>query len=358
MSNQHENENSKQESVEIAVKVTETKQSTSLQGTKGGVSPLVCAILLGGNRLGAGVVGLPFTIKTIGISASVTFMIFHAMMVILSMYYLVWSKMLSGRSSLSDMGNYCYGKYAHYPISILIYLAQWGYAIIFFIVFGDVSGSLFEDIFGKDTFLSSRWITHTLLAVLMSVLAFKKEIHQLKHATFVLLAIVGAFLILLFVHFMTSDPQVEEHVDLLDFTPNVATFAFLPAMMSWFGFVPAFFQAHGSLKKPTIANGMKAAIEVTLFCFFIYNVVAIIAFRLYGHDIKSNMLLNIGDESGALPIILKVLFLIIAFMHIPIIFFVAKESVLIVFFNMIKKSKRTKKEESINQNQSQKGMFT
>ena len=57
----------------------------------------------------------------------------------------------------------------------------------------------------------------------------------------------------------------------------------------------------------------------------------IIAFELFGQGVDSNMLKNIAEESGVLPLILQSIFMIVAVMHIPIIFFIGKESILIVF---------------------------
>ena len=57
----------------------------------------------------------------------------------------------------------------------------------------------------------------------------------------------------------------------------------------------------------------------------------LIAFALYGKNIKSNLLLNIAKDTGAIPVILMFLFLVISSLTIPIVFFVGKESVLVVF---------------------------
>eukprot|EP00345_Euplotes_harpa_P017465 CAMPEP_0168341822 /NCGR_PEP_ID=MMETSP0213-20121227/14965_1 /TAXON_ID=151035 /ORGANISM="Euplotes harpa, Strain FSP1.4" /LENGTH=162 /DNA_ID=CAMNT_0008348477 /DNA_START=890 /DNA_END=1378 /DNA_ORIENTATION=- len=50
------------------------------------------------------------------------------------------------------------------------------------------------------------------------------------------------------------------------------------------------------------------------------------------------MLKSVSEENGVIPVILLFLFLVIAIMHIPIIFFIGKEAVLIIFYNLTKKS--------------------
>mmetsp|Transcript_1233 Transcript_1233/g.1246 ORF Transcript_1233/g.1246 Transcript_1233/m.1246 type:complete len:166 (+) Transcript_1233:888-1385(+) len=49
------------------------------------------------------------------------------------------------------------------------------------------------------------------------------------------------------------------------------------------------------------------------------------------------MLKNVSEESGVIPIILLFLFMLIAVMHIPIIFFIGKEAVLVIFYELTKK---------------------
>eukprot|EP00345_Euplotes_harpa_P013255 CAMPEP_0168342102 /NCGR_PEP_ID=MMETSP0213-20121227/15150_1 /TAXON_ID=151035 /ORGANISM="Euplotes harpa, Strain FSP1.4" /LENGTH=162 /DNA_ID=CAMNT_0008348847 /DNA_START=359 /DNA_END=847 /DNA_ORIENTATION=+ len=52
------------------------------------------------------------------------------------------------------------------------------------------------------------------------------------------------------------------------------------------------------------------------------------------------MLKSVSEENGVIPVILLFLFLVIAVMHIPIIFFIGKEAVLIICYNLTKKSPR------------------
>ena len=65
--------------------------------------------------------------------------------------------------------------------------------------------------------------------------------------------------------------------------------------------------------------------------FFTYVISPLIAFALYGKKIKSNLLLNIAKDTGVIPVILMFLFMIISALTIPIVFFVGKESVLVMF---------------------------
>jgi len=61
-------------------------------------------------------------------------------------------------------------------INGLIALSQLGFPIIFFIVFGDVAGTLIEKVNTSGiSFWSSRWFTHSLLAIVILYLVLKKK---------------------------------------------------------------------------------------------------------------------------------------------------------------------------------------
>ena len=81
---------------------------------------------------------------------------------------LLKAKDLSGRASLSDLGIYSYGNISIYLINLVIALAQLGFPIIFFIVFGDVFGDLIERAgVRKDSFFVTRWFTQSFLGVIL-----------------------------------------------------------------------------------------------------------------------------------------------------------------------------------------------
>lgn len=221
---------------------------------------------------------------------------------------------------------------------MIIALAQLGYPIIFFIVFGDVSGSLIEKAIGAGTFFSTRWFTHILLAVAMLYLILKKEIQQLKYANIFLFCIVSVFLIIFFAHYLTSDPQPERPMNLAKSKVSLQFFASLPTLISAYGFNPAFFAAYTSLKNRTGKNIMMSGGMAIITVFIVYVLASLIASRLYGEDIATNLLINISNESGVIPVVLQIIFLVIAVCHIPMIFFFGKESILIIFDEMTRKS--------------------
>lgn len=70
----------------------------------------------------------------------------------------------------------------------------------------------------------------------------------------------------------------------------------------------------------------------------VYVAASVVALLKFGTDLKGNVLENVSDLDGALPIVVDIVFLLIAMMHVPIVLFVGKESVLIIIDEFMRKS--------------------
>ena len=249
-----------------------------------------------------------------------------------SIWLLLRVREITGKSSLPDLGTYLYGKWSIYFINFLIAFAQLGFPIIFFIVFDDVAKGLILEIDSNaSSFWTSRVFTQVSLAIVMLYLILKKEIHQLKYAGFALLGMIGVFIVLLFLHFLISNPDPHPTEDLTDTKLDIKFFANIPTMTASYSFQPSLFTSFASLKHKTTGNGLKAGWSAIVVAYVTYSVIPLLGFGLYGANVQSNLLKNLSGDSGFLPIFLQILFLIIAIVHIPIIFFIGKEAALIIF---------------------------
>lgn len=296
-----------------------------------GVSVFFCTLTLLGTRFGAGIVGIPYATKVVGYLFAIMFQLGYIPIGIFSTWLLLQARSMSGRSSLTELGQYCYGTVSIYVINALIILAQFGFPIIFFIVFGDVAGGLIERVHGGSSFWSSRLFTQSLLGFSLIYLILLKDISKLRYAGLVILSLIIIFLILLFVHFLESDPHPEKEVDHFESQTNWAFFAAIPTFLTANTFQTSLFPAFATLKNKTNLNGSLADGLARIIAFFVYLVSPLLAFAIFGHDVEKNFLKSISMEAGVIPTILQFLFLIIAVMHIPIIFYVGKQAALIVF---------------------------
>ena len=123
-------------------------------------------------------------------------------------------------------------------------------------MFGDVTGALIERAHGSDSFWSSRWFTQSLLGIVMLYLVIQKEINKLKYAGLFLLISMIIFIVLLFIHYLISDPDPEKTVDLAETKLNISFFAAIPTFISSYSYFPSFFTVFSTLKNKTNKNGM------------------------------------------------------------------------------------------------------
>lgn len=292
--------------------------------------PFLMMTLLG-TRLGAGIVGVPYSTMTVGYVFAVCFQalfLFPAGM--LSIWFLLTARQLTNKGSLTELGMFCFGTPAIYIINCLIALAQLGYPIIFMIVFGDVSGALIKKAHGSESYWSSRWFTHPLLGFLLVYLVIQKDISKLKVAGLFILSFITVFLILFFIHYLVAEPQPEKEVDHAHSHFGVVFIGSLPTFITVYTFQTTLFPAFATLKVKTKKNGQLADFCGRIIAFLVYNISPLLAFAIFGKKVEKNMLKSISKEEGALPIILMFVFLVIAVMHIPLIFYTGKEAVLIM----------------------------
>ena len=88
---------------------------------------------------------------------------------------------------------------------------------------------------------------------------------------------------------------------------------------------------------------MKVSFASLCTLFFVYTITTFVSIYSFGPKIESDILLNVSDSNGWEAYVINTLFLIIGGMHIPLIFFVGKESLLI----MIHECRVAKRRESM-----------
>jgi len=115
----------------------------------------------------------------------------------------------------------------------------------------------------------------------------------------------------------------------------------IPTLILSYGFQSAFFPAYNSLKHKNDRNGMKATFGAFTICFISYLSITLVALFTYGDHIEENILTNIGESNDVFAIFLQIIFLVISAMHIPIVYYIGKENVLIIVDEIVRKSYST-----------------
>ena len=75
-----------------------------------------------------------------------------------------------------------------------------------------------------------------------------------------------------------------------------------------------------------------------MICLIVYLVVSFVGVFSFGTNVSSNILENLDKINNVLSYMLLIFFLIISAMHIPVIFYLGKESILIVVDEIRNKS--------------------
>ena len=242
----------------------------------------------------------------------------------------------------------------------LIALGQLGLPIIYFIVFGDVSAGLIRRInTSKIEFFESIWFTQSILGWLMLYLVLMKRIQGLKYADLfnliflnsfrnwtilirknqhlyhacinstwsawssLLLSLLFVFIILFSCYYFIAEPNPSNKIDYEETTISIKI------ITSW-SLVTTFFGSFGSLKHQSTKSGLTSSAIGLILMGIIFISSPILVFGMYGKSIKSNLLLNIANENGVIPFILLIIFLFVAIVHVPIIFFNDKEALMII----------------------------
>ena len=165
-----------------------------------------------------------------------------------------------------------------------------------------------------------------------------KEITSLKYIGLAWFVFIVAFIFLYFIEYVSTDPGSKPKTNLAISHPTIEFWASFPTILTSYANNTSYYVAFNALKDKTLKNGLKTGIISLLVMFWTYQASSLLSYGLYEGSIKSNMLVGLLSMEGPLPIILLILFLFISIMHIPLIFYIGKESILIIFDEATRRS--------------------
>ena len=103
--------------------------------------------------IGGGIVGIPFALVHLGIPLGTLFAVGVCALTFYSVYLLMIAKDMMAPiyvESLYELGFFSMGHYSIYLISSSILISLYGALLIYFILFGDICGSIVKELFYKD----------------------------------------------------------------------------------------------------------------------------------------------------------------------------------------------------------------
>ncbi|KOS13707.1 amino acid transporter [Malassezia pachydermatis] len=148
--------------------------------------------------LGAGIVGLPYSMRESGFVAGLVLLLGIALLTDWTIRLIVLNAKLSGRGTYIDIMGHCFGQYGRIAVSVFQFVFAFGGMCAFCVVVGDTIPNVISSIFPflRDTFLSNRQFVIVLCTMAISFpLSLYRNIESLSKASAV--ALVSMVIIIL-----------------------------------------------------------------------------------------------------------------------------------------------------------------
>lgn len=220
-------------------------------------------------------------------------------------------------------------------------MKSFGMPMVYFILTGTIASELLGKIDGIPHILTQRWIYVVITGVLLLFFALKKDITDLKPIAFFLFIGVLLFVVLLAVHMIfeqkktwnnDTHPHKEYFIPFNEDKNKLRLIYMVMTILVSVSFQTVFFPVLNNLKDNSKTHMMKTSVSALSTAAIIYTGVTLISIYAFGHGVQSDILKNVVQNNGWETIVLGVLFAIVGSLHIPLIFFVAKEAMLIIIF--------------------------
>lgn len=223
----------------------------------------------------------------------------------------------------------CYGRISVFIVSGTIAFLCIGMPISYMIIFADAAVPLTSQIADSEIHPEFRILVILILGVLIAYYCIKREIYELRIISYASVTCSVLFTIVLTIIFISNYDTLDHSLfDHLYPESMTGFFQTAPTVFLAYCYQQIFMTIYKSLKEQTDSNGRKVALSSFIVCSVLYIIVTMLCFWIWGSSLKSDVLRNIGNSEFSLRYVCSVLFLVIAALHTPVIFFVGKEQAL------------------------------
>lgn len=323
-----------------------------------GLTTFTAAVTIISECIGAGMVSLPLTYLRTGVFVTLLLLLYSVVRITSSCYILLKTKdVIPGKpESLFEMGYILIGRPFIFIMSFTLFTYCTFLTIAYFFLFGGVVSSLIKgQDETRDDFVSSMYFSVLLLAFMLLFIIFRKEVHELKIVAWILFFFLVAFLVLSLglalgnqngefllkeASFVSLSSQLVPAPD-LDYRGIITAINTASFSLS---ITSNLFPTYSSLKKKTTRNMLHALWLGLFMTICVYTLYSMVCMTLFGEDLyvsEGNSLKNMGINFKKIQwagITLEVLYMIVLAAHIPFMFFVGKEALLIMLDEIDRKS--------------------
>lgn len=278
---------------------------------------------------------LPYTMYQSGLILGSLTILLTILMGLYSTYLLIQWKNMTGHDSLASIGNYWYGRNYIYLVSGINLVLCIGIPIAYFIILSDAVTPIIRYHYPElHNMLEIRTMVVLTTGVLLFIFWVKRDLHDLRIISIISWFWAVIFCINLAASCFLTDPENEEPISsFISHRSTADYFKAAPNFIIAYCFQPSFLIVYRSLNNRSDNNAMLVTRWIFLLSTCFYILASTLSLVIYGSNIKSDLLLNITeDDENSTRYISSTLFLVIAASHIPVIFFVGKESLLTIYW--------------------------
>lgn len=294
--------------------------------------------------IGGGIVGIPYAMYLSGIPVGLIINVICFALSYLSTYLFMETKKKSDVpiKTLYEFGYVTIGKSSIYYIAFLSIVQTVGFVMIYFIVFGDLLGSIVLDVFYADNpadehkFFASRICWDIILGLALLPWILKKHLYEMKLGADIHFAAVAFFIISLFIQRFTKKreynidaPGPYNYWEFKFGFKEITSFSILLCAYN-FSFIefPLYHSLGPDRTPKKLLDATFVALSETI---VIYVSTGLLVIYLFGSGVDPNCLVNIANEGGnVLSYLNRIFFAIVIACHVPYVFFYGKEGICIV----------------------------
>lgn len=157
----------------------------------------------------------------------------------------------------------------------------------------------------------------------------------MKIISILLFASIGIFILLFLVQLLTlgdienHDESYGQYYEVKFDLELVTGFNIIVLAMAYHSNLFPTYNAFGAKKSNKL--GLQAILVASVLSTLIYITLGILSIYIFGTDLEASVLDNVDQETNVYSYIIRACFLLVLAFHVPYIFFVTKESLLIIF---------------------------
>jgi len=257
--------------------------------------------------IGGGIAGLPYAIYHAGIPLGVILNVAVASTCLYtgSLYLKVKDLSPTYVESLYELGFVTMGSASIYLISVLIMILGLGGLLIYLMIFGDISASLAQELYGEnvENIFTSRTIYVISLGALLLPICLKKKVAEMKCVSIILFLAISIFVLLFMIQLCKKGPMQNDDESFRDYilvTLNMELITSFNIIVFSYVYHHILFPTMNSLgaNKSTATTKQASCIAISL-ALPIYLTFAILSIYTFGSSIEASVLTNVGREHNA-----------------------------------------------------------